>query len=69
MRFEVEGMSCGHCVRAVSEAVARLGGVAQVDLPNGQVEVSGIRDAEAVRRAIEAEGYQVRASFPDGDGG
>ena len=59
MRLNVEGMTCGHCERAISAAVARLGGKAQVNLANGTVEVAGIDDAAAVRRAIESEGYTV----------
>ena len=59
MKFTVEGMSCGHCVRAISGAVEKLGGTAQVDLQAGAVEVEGPVSPADVRRAIEAEGYRV----------
>jgi len=59
MEFIVEGMTCSHCVRAISEAVQRLGGTARVDLDRRTVTVDGALDREAVARAIEEEGYQV----------
>jgi copper chaperone len=59
MRLNVQGMTCGHCERAIREAVATLGGSAQVDLAGGTVDVHGIDDAAAVRRVIEAKGYTV----------
>lgn len=61
MQMKVEGMTCGHCEKAVTAAIAALGGTAQVDLANGTVDVAGIDDAAAaaVRRAIEDAGYAV----------
>jgi copper chaperone len=59
MKFIVEGMTCSHCERAISKAVERLGGRAQVDLSGGTVAVDGAADEAAVRAAIEEEGYQV----------
>ena len=53
MKFDVRGMTCGHCVTAISRAVDLLGGNASVDLPAGQVTVSGLDDMEAARQAIE----------------
>ena len=61
MKFDVRGMTCGHCVTAISRAVDLLGGQASVDLPAGQVTVSGLDDMEAARQAIEGEGYMVLA--------
>lgn len=62
MELTVEGMTCGHCVRAISEAVQRLGGTAQVDLARRTVVVEGGPEYEAVVRAIEDEGYTVIGS-------
>ena len=59
MRLNVEGMTCAHCERAIKQAVAALGGTAEVELGAGTVEVTGIDDIAAVRRAIEEEGYTV----------
>ena len=60
MRFDVQGMHCGHCVRAITRAVQALDPTARVaiDLPGGRVEVdSAALDAERVAAAIIAEGY------------
>ncbi|MBS7458270.1 cation transporter [Coralloluteibacterium stylophorae] len=59
MRLNVEGMTCAHCQRALERAVAALGGTATVDLAAGTVDVAGVEDAAALRRAIEDEGYAV----------
>lgn len=59
MNLTVQGMTCGHCVAAISRAVDALGGRAQVDLTRGTVTVEGTTDVAAVRRAIEDEGYTV----------
>lgn len=59
MKFHVEGMTCSHCERAISNAVARLGGHAQVDLAAGTVVVDGVSDEAAARAVIEEEGYRV----------
>lgn len=59
MRVKVEGMTCGHCERAVKEAIAARGGTARVDLADGTVDVTGIADATTVRQAIEDAGYTV----------
>ena len=58
----VEGMTCEHCRRAVTQAVSALPGVASVlvDLAAGRVQVEGQPDPATVRDAIEAEGYTVR---------
>jgi copper chaperone CopZ len=62
MDLNVDGMSCGHCVSAITAAVEPLPGVAgvTVDLDNGTVTVSGAPDEEAVVAAIEDCGYDVR---------
>ncbi len=63
--FNVTGMSCEHCVAAVSAEVGRLPGVSgvDVDLAGGAVVVSGSGvDGEAVRAAVEAAGYSLAAA-------
>jgi copper chaperone len=59
MKLNVEGMTCSHCQRSITRAVAAVGGTARVDLTAGTVEVEGTDDLPAVRAAIEAEGYTV----------
>lgn len=59
MKFNVEGMTCSHCERAITRTAAALGGTARVDIAAGTVEVDGVTDETRVRRAIEDEGYRV----------
>lgn len=64
MKFEVEGMSCNHCVAAITKAVQAVDPAAKVsaDVPAQQVSVESGAPAQAVREAIEAAGYPVRAA-------
>ena len=59
--FQVQGMSCAHCVRAVSEAVQQADAAARVsvDLPSGRVEVQSARTRDELARAIVDGGYTV----------
>jgi len=60
--YNVVGMTCGHCVAAVSEEVGELPGVSavDVDLASGAVVVSGSDvGGDAVRAAVEAAGYSL----------
>jgi copper chaperone len=61
--YTVTGMTCSHCVRAVTEEVGEVAGVSEVsvDLDTGQVTVSvaGDVDDAAVREAVEEAGYEV----------
>jgi copper chaperone len=62
MKFDVEGMTCGHCVRAITRAIHTLDPDARVDvdLAQGVVTVEGQLMADAVADAITQEGYSVR---------
>ncbi|MDE2047714.1 MAG: heavy-metal-associated domain-containing protein [Betaproteobacteria bacterium] len=62
-QFNVQGMTCGHCARAVTQAVHQVDPVAEVkvDLPHGQVSVQSDQPREAIARAIREEGYAVAA--------
>lgn len=59
--FQVTGMTCAHCERAVTQAIQARepGAVVRVDLERGQVEVQGELSDQAIREAIEEEGYQL----------
>jgi copper chaperone len=62
-RYAVKGMTCGHCVSAVTTEVGRIEGVTDVhvDLATGAVTVtseSALDDA-AVREAVDEAGYDV----------
>ena len=62
--FKVQGMSCGHCVRAITQAVQTLDKAAevQVDLAAGEVRVASRLAEEQVLAAIREEGYQVETA-------
>ncbi|HTJ38413.1 MAG TPA: heavy metal-associated domain-containing protein [Dactylosporangium sp.] len=63
--YTVTGMTCAHCVNAVSEELGRLEGVSdvRVDLPTGEVAVTSDRelDLDEVRAAVDEAGYAVAA--------
>lgn len=59
MRLTVEWMTCQHCVRAIVQVIARLGGRAYGDLRGGTVDVDGVGDVEKVRGLIKEEGYRA----------
>jgi copper chaperone len=62
--YTVPGMSCQHCVLAVSEEVGQVAGVESVEvaLETKQVTVRG-RDLDdrALRAAIDEAGYEATA--------
>ncbi|MGE8294323.1 MAG: heavy-metal-associated domain-containing protein [Pseudomonas sp.] len=60
-QFKVSGMSCGHCVRAVTQAIQALEQTArvEVDLAAGMVRVESDLDATQIQAAIREEGYEV----------
>jgi copper ion binding protein len=63
--YAVTGMTCEHCVRAVTEEVRRIQGVADVtvDLATGALTISSSQPIEeaAVAEAVEEAGYQLAA--------
>jgi len=61
--FDVQGMSCNHCAKAVTKAVKQLDPQAQVqvDLAANKVEVESTQAREAIAKAIADEGYAVTA--------
>ena len=64
LNMKVSGMTCGHCVSAVTKAVKAVPGAddVNVDLKSGSVTVMGNPDPGAVRDAITEEGYEVQAA-------
>ncbi|WP_280191867.1 heavy-metal-associated domain-containing protein [Delftia sp. PS-11] len=59
--FNVQGMTCGHCERAVTQAVQGVDSQAQVKIDRAaqRVEVESSASREALGAAIAEEGYQV----------
>lgn len=62
--LRIEGMSCGHCVRAVEEALTTTDGVTRVlgvDLDRGEARIEGAASTERLARALDEEGYRLVA--------
>jgi copper chaperone len=61
IEFQVEGMSCQHCVAAVTNAIREQDAAAQVkvDLPTGRVAVDSAQSVETLKAAIDEAGYTV----------
>ena len=60
--FSVEGMTCGHCVRAVTQAVQNEDPAAsvKVDLAAKEVGVESRLSAEQLISLISEEGYSAK---------
>lgn len=59
--LKIDGMTCGHCVAHVKQALLEVEGVvsADVDLQTGIATVQG-GDAQALVQAVVSEGYSAR---------
>ena len=64
LELDVTGMTCSHCVRAVTQAVRTLDPEAdvQVDLPGRRVRVQGRSKADELIRVLGAAGYTARSA-------
>lgn len=62
VELQVQGMSCGSCVKHVTEALRPVEGVSDVavDLQAGRVKVSGDSDSHALLAALENAGYPAQ---------
>lgn len=63
--LNVEGMSCGHCVKSVEGSVGKLQGVSnvKVHLDNGTVDVeydSAKVGIDVIKETIDGQGYEVK---------
>lgn len=60
-QFQVQGMTCQHCVRAVTQAIQTMDAQAQVevDLAGGRVTVRSALPRERITAVIREEGYSV----------
>jgi len=59
--LNITGMTCGHCVSAVTKALQQVPGVERVDvaLQPGQAVVYGDADQQALIQAVKEEGYEA----------
>ena len=64
LELEIAGMSCGHCVAAVSEALTELPGVSVDQVRIGAAQISYHPDQvspEQILLAVEDAGYSAQA--------
>jgi len=60
--LEIEGMSCGHCVKSVQAALDAVPGVTSAKVSVGHAEVHGEATREALKQAVEAADFTVKAA-------
>jgi copper chaperone CopZ len=60
--IKVTGMTCSHCVAAVTKALRKVPGVeqAEVSLEQKQARVTGDADTQALLAAVKEEGYEAQ---------
>ena len=61
--IKIKGMSCNHCVMAVTKALEEIGAIenVKVDLKKGEAtfDEAGLVDMEKIREQIKKAGYEV----------
>ena len=62
-KISIEGMSCGHCVNHVKEALSELNGVTNVDVnleaKTALIEATADITDEVIKAAIVEVGFEV----------
>lgn len=64
VKLAIDGMSCGHCVAHVREALAALPGVNVDDVAIGSATIhydAGAATPESIAKAVSSAGYTVRS--------
>ena len=61
MKFNVSGMTCGHCAQAITKAIEHIDprAAVKVDVAGGTVTVSSDAPTTRIAEAIQAEGYKA----------
>jgi copper chaperone len=64
--LDVKGMTCGHCVKAVTNAVHEVDSQAKVDvdLASGTVQVDSKAPPGRIEQAIVEAGYEAKTRAP-----
>ncbi|WP_298232654.1 heavy-metal-associated domain-containing protein [uncultured Azohydromonas sp.] len=64
IEFTLPTMTCGHCVKTVTETVQRLDAAAKldVDLPTHKVRIDSQLPADTFAKALDEEGYTPAAA-------
>lgn len=67
LQLAIEGMSCGHCLNAVTRSLSGLPGVRIESVRMGRADLAFDPDRiepEAIVRAVEAAGYRATPVSP-----
>ena len=62
-KVKIEGMSCGHCVKSVTEALSALSGAkdVSVELEKGEATLQTDANPAQISQSIEDIGFDVTA--------
>ncbi|MDB4885578.1 MAG: copper chaperone [Gemmatimonadetes bacterium] len=61
--LNIDGMTCGHCVKTVGKAIRELAGVTIEEVKVGQATVAfdpATATSDQIAQAIEGQGYDVK---------
>lgn len=64
-KLSIHGMSCGHCVGAVRDALSKVPGVenvVDVNLDRAEATVEGDADTDQLVAAVSAAGYEAKVA-------
>lgn len=64
IKLSVQGMTCGHCVKAVEASVGEIAGVksVKVDLKGARAEIAydpAVASPQAIIERLDEEGYKA----------
>lgn len=65
LQMKIDGMTCGHCVGAVKQALTKLEGVSITSLSVGEAAIeydASKADAPTILAAVSEAGYPARAT-------
>lgn len=67
LTLDIKGMTCGHCVKAVTRAIESVDPQAKVaiDLATGRAQIESSATPQAIGAAVVEEGYEVLAARND----
>ena len=65
--LSIDGMSCGHCITAVTKSLSAVPGVRveSVEIGTAQIEIKDASTAGQAVAALEASGYPARTTTAD----
>ena len=65
LTLQIDGMSCNHCLQAVTQALTRLPGITRLDVRMGRAELTfdpAEVDPDRIVSAVGAAGYRATRS-------